>query len=99
MTRAQSLLSKAMGPQQAVSSSNVKSMAYDPEREIMMVNFHHGGSYFYYDVPPDVFNRVRGADSVGRSLYNNVKDQYDYRRVGKLRRAMAWLDPNEDLTV
>ena len=83
------MLAKAMGPQQAVSSSNVRSMAYDPESRRMSVRFRNGGTYFYNDVPLDVFERVRGAESVGGALHNEVKGVYDYRRVGVLRRAAA----------
>ena len=65
-------------------SSNVASMDYDPDEEIMSVTFHNGGTYYYYDVPEEVFDAVRtGAidNSVGRTLHREVKlPGYDYER-------------------
>ena len=83
------MLAKRMGPQAPVASSNVRSLAYDPEDGTMSVRFRNGGTYFYYDVPPEVFERVKGSDSVGGALHSEVKGVYDYKRVGVLRRAAA----------
>jgi len=38
---------------QAVESSNLASVGYDVENEILEVEFKHGRVYQYFDVPKD----------------------------------------------
>jgi len=36
---------------QPVESSNLASVGYDAARQILEIEFNHGGIYQYYDVP------------------------------------------------
>lgn len=46
---------------QSVSSSNLASVGYDAENEILEIEFNHGGVYQYYDVPESVYRGLMSA--------------------------------------
>jgi len=66
-----------------VESSNVFSLGYDYQNNIVQVEFHRGGVYRYYDVPEDMFASLLDASSVGTFLHLNYKkhNQYKYKKV------------------
>lgn len=65
-----------------VSSSNVAAVGYDEESKTLAVEFHNGGVYHYYDVPPNTFKALLTADSVGQYLNMVVKSQFSFSKVG-----------------
>lgn len=52
----------------AVQSSNVKSVGFDREQQLMEVEFHSGGIYQYADVKPGEYAALLAAESKGRYL-------------------------------
>ncbi len=66
----------------AVSSSNLRSVGYDPEGRVLEVEFHHGGVYQYYGVPAHVYSSLMSASSHGSYLHSHVKEVYPYAKVG-----------------
>jgi hypothetical protein len=66
---------------QQVESSNLASIGYDAENEILEVEFKHGGVYQYFDVPEYVYEELMDADSHGRYFVRNVKDEYEYQKM------------------
>ena len=46
-----------------VESSNFASIGYDLEKEILEIEFNHGGVYQYFDVPQSVYEELMNADS------------------------------------
>lgn len=65
-----------------VESSNLKSVGYDEENEILEIEFKHGGIYQYYDVSKDVYDGLMSADSHGKYFDRNVKKAgYRYRKI------------------
>ncbi|WP_262245436.1 KTSC domain-containing protein [Parapedobacter soli] len=68
---------------QPVYSSNLASVGYDPENEILEIEFNHGGVYQYYSVPESVYHGLMGAGSHGQYFDRNIKKAgYRYRQVG-----------------
>lgn len=67
-----------------VDSSSLNSLGYDARKRMLEVEFRNGGVYRYLDVPPDEFEALKGADSVGRHLNQEIKPFYS---VIKVRRA------------
>jgi hypothetical protein len=65
----------------AVSSSNVASIGYDAENTTLEIEFNNGSIYQYFDVPENVFDGLRSADSIGAYLAANIKGIYRYSRV------------------
>lgn len=68
---------------QSVSSSNLASVGYDAENEILEIEFNHGGVYQYYDVPESVYRGLMSASSHGQYFDRNIKKAgYRYHQVG-----------------
>jgi hypothetical protein len=64
-----------------VSSSHLASVEYDEEKQEMTVQFLQGPVYRYFNVPKDVYEGIRGAQSPGGYFWSVVRDAYQYRRI------------------
>ncbi len=66
----------------ALQSSSLRSLGYDPEQQILAVEFSSGALYRYEAVPPEVVQALLEADSLGRHFNQVFKPQhYRYRRI------------------
>lgn len=61
-------------------SSNVASFSYDEAAQVLTVEFNNGSRYDYYDVPENVFEDMKSADSKGKYLNAEIKGHYRYAR-------------------
>lgn len=67
---------------QTVSSSNLASVGYDPNSEILEVEFLSNGKiYEYYNVPQFTYDRLMEASSIGRYFNIEIKDVYSCNPV------------------
>ena len=66
---------------QAVSSSNLSSVGYDPVTQTLEIEFHGGRVYQYSGVPESVHGGLMGAASQGSYFHENIRDKYPYRRI------------------
>lgn len=66
---------------QNVSSSMIAAAGYDPNTQILEVQFLKGGRWQYFNVPPNVAGGLFTADSIGRYFIQNIRDTYDGRTV------------------
>lgn len=67
---------------QSVESSNLASIGYDVENEILEIEFNHGGLYQYFDVPKNVYDALMNADSHGEYFDRNIKKAgYKYKKL------------------
>ena len=66
---------------QSVESSNLASVGYDAENEILEVEFKHGGVYQYFDVPQNVFEELMDAGSHGVYFSANIRNDYEYQKM------------------
>jgi hypothetical protein len=64
-----------------VSSSNITAVGYDEDSSTLQVEFNNGATYQYFDVPENVFEGLRDAESVGGYLAANIKGSYRYSKV------------------
>ncbi|MBF0096257.1 MAG: KTSC domain-containing protein [Magnetococcales bacterium] len=64
-----------------VSSSNLSSVGYDPERMILEIEFHGGRVYQYFGVPGSCFSALMSAPSHGKYFAYHIKNSYSYRRI------------------
>jgi len=67
---------------QAVDSSSLESVGYDVSTHVLEIAFRNGGVYQYEDVPPEVFEDLMAADSLGRFFTARIRPRYSYHRVG-----------------
>ena len=64
-----------------VHSSNLESVGYDSENNLLYVRFRSGDCYVYHGVPERIYSGIINATSPGKFLNENVKDIYPFRRT------------------
>ncbi len=64
-----------------VSSSNVESVGYDEENQILYVRFLSGLLYMYKNVNKPEYEALLSAPSIGSYLHRNIKNVYPYERI------------------
>lgn len=64
-----------------IKSSNIKTIEYNEEIQTLTVEFQSGAKYAYSKVPKTVFTRLVGADSIGRYVSENIRNNYTYVRL------------------
>lgn len=67
---------------QSVESSNIASIGYDAENEILEIEFNQGGIYQYFDVPENVYEELMSASSHGQYFDRNIKKAgYEFQKM------------------
>ena len=66
---------------QPLSSHLLASAGYDPETQILEVEFSRGGIYEYEGVQPEIYQAFLAAPSHGSYLLSEIKGRYPYRKV------------------
>lgn len=64
-----------------VSSSNVDSIGYNEEQQVLYVRFLNGSLYIYKGVNAYEYDGLLNAPSVGSYLHRNIKNAYPYERI------------------
>jgi hypothetical protein len=59
-----------------LSSSNLSAYNYDPDTQLLTIQFVSGRSYDYKNVPQDVADGLGQADSPGKYFNSNIKNVY-----------------------
>ncbi len=65
-----------------VDSSMIAAFKYYPDTQTLDVMFHRTGVCSYFEVPPDVVEKLRQADSKGSFMRYAVIDRYYYEKGG-----------------
>lgn len=65
-----------------VDSSSLASVGFDPESQVLEVEFRHGGVYRYYGVPSTVYQELMIAPSKGRFFVAHLRNSYRCLRMG-----------------
>jgi len=66
----------------AVASSDLCSVGYDKETQVLEIEFQAGGVYQYFDVPESVHQALLDAPSKGKYFHRNIKNSFKWRKVG-----------------
>ncbi len=65
-----------------VSSSNIRSIGYNPQSSVLEVEFTSGDVYQYFNVPERLYDGLLQAASPGQFLdINIIKYGYRYQKV------------------
>jgi hypothetical protein len=65
-----------------VSSSNLRSVGYDPHTATLEIEFNSGSIYEYYNVPESIYQGLMTASSHGQYFDRSVKKAgYRYRQI------------------
>ena len=71
-----------MPEMQYVDSSNIEAIGYDSDNQQLHVRFLKSGeTYVYYGVDEWVFQEFLQADSKGKYLNINIRDNYRYSKM------------------
>jgi hypothetical protein len=65
----------------SVSSSNISAIGYDPDTQILEVEFLNGSVYEYSGVPSSEHDGLMNADSKGKYLHANIKKIYAFVKL------------------
>jgi hypothetical protein len=64
-----------------VESSNLRSVGYDAERQILEIEFTSGSVYQYFNVPASVYEALMSASSKGQYHIQWIKHSYRYQKI------------------
>lgn len=76
----------AMRAVRADRSSMIDRVVYDDAAATLCISFRETGKYLYHDVPPELFDDLRRAASVGGFFNEHIKDRFRCRRDPARRR-------------
>ena len=63
-------------------SSVIAAFYYDKKSLVLKVVFLSGLIYDYKNVPEEVYQRMKAAESKGTFLNAEIKDHYDFEKIG-----------------
>ena len=64
-----------------VSSTNIRSIGYEPQLATLEVEFTSGDVYQYFDVPEHLYQGLMNAASKGQFLNDYIRHSYRYQKV------------------
>ena len=62
-------------------STCFSAVGYDWDTETLYVQFRDSGSIYSYELPPDVYEELMGADSMGKYYNSYIKGNYPSTRI------------------
>ena len=62
-------------------SSNIQKVQYNKPTQQLFIEYVHGNVYQYNEVPSQIWNDIRIAESVGKYVNANIKGIYDFKKV------------------
>jgi len=63
------------------SSTLIESGEYFPDQRRLIINFVRGGSYQYFNVPPEDYHSMVNAPSVGKAFNSTIRGNYDFEKL------------------
>jgi hypothetical protein len=64
-----------------LDSSLLASVLYQPDAELLDVEFRQGEHYRYFRVPPECFRQLLRAESKGRFFNRNIRNHFAYQHL------------------
>jgi hypothetical protein len=65
----------------SVTSTNIRSIGYDPQSATLEVEFTSGDVYQYFDVPEHLYQGLMSSASKGQFLNDYIRHSYRYQKV------------------
>ena len=63
------------------SSSSIAKLGYNASKSTLEVAFHNGGLYHYFDVPQNIWEAFKSAESKGGFFSENIRGQFRYTKI------------------
>ena len=64
-----------------VTSSNIASIGYDAESEVLEIEFRSGAVYRYDGVPTEEYDGLKDAGSHGTYFHQHINGRYTYQKL------------------
>lgn len=64
-----------------VQSSTLASVGYDPESQVLEIEFKSGSVYEYFEVPMSVHRALLNAPSLGKFFNQHILDFYPFQQI------------------
>lgn len=64
-----------------VKSSNIRSISYNPETEVLVVEYLNGSMYEYLKVPSSIYEGLVESESKGSFMNRMIKGTYGYVKI------------------
>ncbi len=64
---------------QAISSTSIRSVGYDPDQKMLEIEFQSGEVYDFHDVPQEVYRDLMQAESHGQFFQQNIREKYPFQ--------------------
>lgn len=69
---------------ESVKSKQIKKIGWENTNMTLYIEFHRSNNtYMYYNVPEEIYNGIKTADSPGKYFQKNIRDIYSYNKVQK----------------
>lgn len=68
-----------------LDSKMLASVAYDSEKQTLYLRFRTGDVYRYFEFSGEHYRAFLNAESRGKYFLANIRDQFRYERLAKLR--------------
>lgn len=69
-----------------VDSSMFASIGYDPDQQILELEFNSGKVYQYFDVPLETYQEMMASSSKGGFFRAEINDFFEYSEIKQRRR-------------
>ena len=64
-----------------MTSTVIRSYAYDAAERVLAIDFVTGRRYLYFDVPEEDVAAMEAVTSKGRYFNSHIRDRYRFREV------------------
>jgi hypothetical protein len=64
-----------------IKSSNLKFASYETFTKILTITFNNESIYEYYNVPWEIFARLRSTESQGKYFNTEIARNYKYKKI------------------
>lgn len=72
---------------QSIESKLLAGAAYDAEKQTLYLRFRSDEVYRYFGFPAGKYQALLDAESRGRYFLSQIRNQFRYERIAKLRAA------------
>ena len=62
-------------------SAMAAQVGYDPDREILQIEFNNGAVYQYSEVEPEIWEDLQSTDSIGSFYNHEIKGYYPSLKI------------------
>ena len=68
--------------QTRVKSGTIRIIGYDESEKILEIVFQHGGTYRYFGVPKDIYDKfIKSESSYGQYHDRRIKNRYRHEKI------------------